>query len=284
MASSPSRRVILTGARAPQWLAALTLLLVAAALAFAAILTPVARADAPTVTATVDSAGSTSTQTHIRVVGKGFPPSTPFTYTFGSFDPFQGTTDASGNAYAASTVSVVAADGSALKYCATITIEAGGSSASTAITVAATTDSEAGQLCGTPTASSTDTGSTPTVDATAAAQASATAAAAPTATTAPAAAPTDNSNSSPTSGLRARLEKLPLGLIGGGLAALFVVIILVVAVSRRGGDDYGGGYSSRASGYRPVPRPGSSGYRQVPPRGGPPRGPDRGGPTYGRRY
>jgi hypothetical protein len=275
MALSPMRRVARIGARAPRWIAAITLLLAGAALAFVALSAPVARADTPTVTATVDKAGSTSTQTHVVVAGKGFPPNTTYTYSIGGVPPFQGTTDASGNAYGASNIDVVAGDGSPIKDCLTATIEAGGSTASASITVGPISDSDTGQPCGTPSA-----GTTPTVDATAAAAASATAAAAPTATNAPAAPTTDNS-SPPSPGLRARLAQLPLGLIGGGVAVLFIVIVIVVAMGRRGNDDMGG-YSSPGgrggTGYRQGPP------RQGPPRQGPPRGPDRSGSTYGRRY
>jgi hypothetical protein len=286
------RRITGTGASAPQWIAAIVLLLAGAGLAFGVALgAPAVRADAPSLTVTLDKAGSTDTKSHFLTAGKGFPPNTAFTYTFASFDPYQATTDASGNAYGASTVTVAsAADWSATKFCATVTITAGGASASSSIWVGSVTDTDTGTQCapgassgGTPAASTT-----PTVDATAAAAASATAAAAPTATTAAAAPPADNS-SPPSTGIRARLAKLPLGLIGGGLAVLFIVIILVVAMSRRGNDDERGGYSSPGmrggTGYRQGPRPGGgTGYRQAPPRGGPPRGPDRGGSTYGRRY
>jgi hypothetical protein len=280
------RRVLGTGAGAPRWVAAIALLLAGVALALGVALgAPAARADAPTVTVTVDQAGSSATLTHFFVVGKGFPASTAFTYTFGSFDPYQGTTDANGNAYGATTVGVVAADGSAIKFCATVTIAAGSAQASTSVSVGPASDSQTGQQCGTPSA----TDSTPTVDATAAAAASATAAAAPSPTAAAAAAPPPDTSSAPPTGIRAKLAKLPLGLIGGGLGALFVVIIIVVALSRRGRDDEGGGYSSSGTrggtGYRQgPPRPGGgTGYRQAPPRQGP-RGPDRGGSTYGRRF
>jgi hypothetical protein len=291
MAASRVRRVARVGAGAPQWVAAVALLLAGAALAFgAAIGAPAASADAPTLTITLDKAGSTDTLSHFFAAGKGFAPNTAFTYTFGSFDPYQATTDASGNAYAASTVTVAtAADWSATKFCATATITSGSATASASVWVGALTDSDTGTQCapgsssgGTPAASTT-----PTVDATAAAAASATAAAAPTATIVPAASAPDTSSGSGL-GIRARLAKLPLGLIGGGLAALFVVIVIVVALSRRGNEDDMGGYSSPGArggtGYRQAPRPGGGPPRQGPPRQGPPRGPDRGNSTYSRRY
>lgn len=292
MAPSPLRRVARTGAGTPLWVVAIALLLGGTALVLGvACGASAARASAPTLTVTLDKAGSSDTISHFQVAGKGFAPNTAFTYTFGSFDPFQSTTDASGNAYAASTVTVAAAaDWSSTKFCATVTITAGGATASSSVWVGSVSDADTGTQCapgsssgGTPAA-----GTTPTVDATAAAAASATAAAAPTATTAAAAPPADNS-SPPSTGLRARLAKLPLGLIGGGVAALFIVIIIVAALSRRGRDDDRGGYSASAvrsgTGYRQGPprQGGGTGYRQAPPRQGP-RGPERGGPTYGRRY
>jgi hypothetical protein len=276
MAPSTVRRVARIGAGAPAWLAALTLLLAGLALALAALSSPAARADAPALSITVDSdpthigAGACpSTKCAIFVVhATAFPPNVPFTLTSSiSADTSAYKTHADGS-FAWSYIM----DVTGTKYCGSVQADAGGASATVNFWVTDPSDSDIGKTCAP--GSSSGVTSTPTVDATAAAAASATAAAAPTATTAPAAPSTDNS-SPPSTGLRARLAKLPLGLIGGGMAVLFIVIVIVVAMSRRSGDDMGG-YSS------PGARGGTA-YRQGPPRQGPPRGPDRGGSSYGRR-